>query len=114
MEQITPTSSSESSDPSTTATAKSSISSASSSSTETPTRPQNLVTTPTSTTFGSKTRDWISSWSETSHQTTMASSAASRSYYNLDKNSSNRMPDLLIDQSPLESKRVWIGGKTIS
>jgi len=31
-------------------------------------------------------------------------------YQNLDSVKQKRMPDLLIDQSPMENKRVWIGG----
>ena len=69
--------------------------------------------TPT-TTFGARTREWISSWQPdmSNHHYSTSSSVTSRSYYNLDRNG-QKMPDLLIDQSPVGTKRVWIGGKLI-
>lgn len=54
---------------------------------------------PSSGSIGSRTRGWISSW----HSETSVSSRA---------RIGQKMPDLLIDQSPsiVGAKRVWIGG----
>lgn len=60
-------------------------------------------------TLGSKTKEWF--LASLNNNMSQSSSFASRSYYNLDK-ADRRMSDLLIDQpSPIEQKRVWIGGK---
>ncbi len=91
---------------------------------------QNQNEIPSSSSFGTKTREWISSLSTTttaSASTTdlhQNNSMAARSYYNLDRGGgagsipnpitdgkNNRMPDLLMDQSPMDNKRVWIGGE---
>ena len=55
---------------------------------------------PSSGSIGSRTRGWISSW----HSETSIASRGARI--------GQKMPDLLIDQSPsvVGAKRVWIGG----
>ena len=74
----------------------SSVTTASSSSTSNPVTP---------TTFGARTREWIKSC-----QPDMAQPSMINRNYNFDRNG-QKMPDLLIDQSPVGTKRVWIGGK---
>ena len=67
-------------------------------------------TTPTSAetpTFGARTREFLNSLHRSS-----SFEVANKvdMYQNLDVKQ-KRMPDLLIDQSPMANKRVWIGGK---
>ena len=86
MESITPTWSS-------TTTTTSSMTTPTSSTAETPT-------------FGSRTREFLNSLHLSSSYEVKLDM-----YQNLDSVKQKRMPDLLIDQSPMENKRVWIGGK---
>ena len=75
------------------------------------------------TTFSAKTREWLNSLNTKSNpnnssvknegkvQSQVSPSFASRAYYNLDSEQ-KRMPDLLVDQSPMHARKsLWIGGK---